>query len=137
MRSPTIVPLLSGQVMGSEGSDFLVAEWEDEGGPPGPPRYIAPLHVHHCDDEAWYVLEGTLCVRVGEEVVEARAGAGVFVPRGTAHTFWNPGPGPTRYLLIMTSKVYRLIQEIHATEDRSRAAMEALFRQYDAELLGT
>jgi mannose-6-phosphate isomerase-like protein (cupin superfamily) len=93
------------------------------------------LHVHHCDDEAWYVLEGALCVRVGEEVVEVRAGAGVFVPRGKPHTFWNPGPGPTRYLLIMTSKVYRLIEEIHAAEDRSRAAMEALFRQYDSELL--
>jgi len=51
---------------------------------------IAPLHVHHQDDEAWYVLEGQLCVRRRQEVVEARAGSAVFVPRGTARTYWNP-----------------------------------------------
>jgi mannose-6-phosphate isomerase-like protein (cupin superfamily) len=130
-----IAPPLAGNVMGSVDNDFLIAEWQDEGGPPGPPRLIAPLHVHHRDDEAWYVLEGTLCVQVGPEIVEARAGAGVFVPRGTPHTFWNPGPGPVRYLLVMTANTYRLIEEIHALQDRSPAALAALFRRYDCELL--
>ncbi|PYT72520.1 MAG: hypothetical protein DMG42_14325 [Acidobacteria bacterium] len=42
------------------------------------------------------------CVQVGDKEVELRAGSGVLVPRGSPHTYWNPGPGPTRYLLIMT-----------------------------------
>jgi mannose-6-phosphate isomerase-like protein (cupin superfamily) len=135
MSSPIIAPMLAGNVMGSAGDAFVIAEWRDPGGPDGPPRLIAPRHVHRRDDEAWYVLEGTLRVQVGEEEVEARAGAGVFVPRGTPHTYWNPGPGPVRYLLVMTPNIHRLIREIHAMPDRTPSAVRALFAKYDSELL--
>ena len=136
MSSPTIAPRLAGNVVGTVGASFVVAEWKDAGGPPGPARWIAPLHLHHNDDEAWYVLEGALCVRVGTEVVEAKAGSAVFVPRRTAHTYWNPGPELVRYLLVMTSNIYSLIQEIHAMTERSPAALRAVFEKYDSELLG-
>ena len=36
------------------------------------------------------MLEGTLAVRVGEQVHQISAGGVVIVPGGTAHTFWNP-----------------------------------------------
>jgi mannose-6-phosphate isomerase-like protein (cupin superfamily) len=133
MTDPIHAPLLAGGVLGSVGQNFVIAEWKDAGGPPGPPRWIAPLHLHRNDDEAWYVLEGALCVRVGKEVVEARAGSGVFVPRGTVHTYWNPGPGLVRYLLVMTSNIYSLIQDIHAMTDRSPAALSAVFAKHDSE----
>jgi mannose-6-phosphate isomerase-like protein (cupin superfamily) len=135
MNSPIIAPPLAGRVMGSVDEAFVIAEWRDPGGPPGPPRLIAPPHVHHTDDEAWYVLEGALRVQVGKDEVEAGAGSGVFVPRGTPHTYWNPGPGSTRYLLVMTAKIYRLIQEIHRMQERSPAALGAVFKKYDSELL--
>jgi mannose-6-phosphate isomerase-like protein (cupin superfamily) len=135
MSSPDIAPQLTGQVIGSVNDAFVIAEWRDPGGPPGPPRYIAPLHLHRRDDEAWYVLEGTLRIRVGEQVVEAQAGAAVFVPRGTAHTYWNPGPGPLRYLLVMSSNIFRLIQEIHALPERTPSTLRAVFAKYDSELL--
>lgn len=35
------------------------------------PELIAPLHKHHNDDEAWYVLEGTLGFQIGDTIVEA------------------------------------------------------------------
>ena len=132
MSSARIAPPLAGTVLGSIGADFVIAEWKDDGGPPGPPRWIAPLHLHRNDDEAWYVLEGTLCVRVGKDVVEAKAGSAVFVPRGTAHTYWNPGPGLVRYLLVMTSNIYSLIQDIHAMTERSPAALAAVFEKHDS-----
>jgi hypothetical protein len=91
MASPIIAPPLAGNVMGSGSGSFVVAEWRDAGGPPGPPRLIAPPHVHHRDDEAWYVLEGVLRVRVGKDEVEASAGSGVFVPRGTPHNVLESG----------------------------------------------
>jgi len=133
MSSPILAPPLAGTVLGSIGSDFVIAEWKDAGGPSGPPRWIAPLHLHRKDDEAWYVLEGTLCVRLGKDVVEARAGSAVFAPRGTVHTYWNPGPGLVRYLLVMTSNIYSLIQDIHAMKDRSPAALTAVFEKHDSE----
>ena len=132
MATPSIAPLLAGNVLGTVSDSFVIAEWKDAGGPPGPPRWIAPLHLHRNDDEAWYVLEGSLCVRVGDNVVEAKAGSAVLVPRGTPHTYWNPGAGLTRYLLVMTPNIYGLIQDIHAMTDRSPAALNAVFEKHDS-----
>jgi mannose-6-phosphate isomerase-like protein (cupin superfamily) len=135
MSLPHSAPLLSGQVIGSINDAFVIAEWRDPGGPPGPPRLIAPPHLHRSDDEAWYVLEGTLRVQVGKEEVEARAGSAVFVPRGTPHSYWNPGPNPVRYLLVMTSNIYRLIQEIHGMQERTPSTLRAVFKKFNSELL--
>ena len=85
--------------------------------------------------EAWYVLEGTLHVRVGDAEVRVSAGSSVFVPRGTPHTYWNPGPGRARYLLVMSANVYRLIQNIHAMQERTPDALRAVFAKYDSELI--
>jgi mannose-6-phosphate isomerase-like protein (cupin superfamily) len=136
MNSPTIAQLLAGRTVGSAENSFVIAEWSDPGAPPGAsqPRWIAPLHMHRSDDEAWYVLQGKLCVKVGDDTVEAPAGAAVLVPKGTPHTYWNPDPAPVRYLLIMTSRIHQLIQAIHATQDRSADVMRALFKSYDSEL---
>jgi uncharacterized cupin superfamily protein len=135
MNQPTIAPPLAGSILGSPNDSFVVAEWQDAGGPAGPPRPIAPRHVHHHDDEAWYVLEGKLRVQAGKDEIEVRAGSGVLVPRGTPHTFWNPGPGRVRYLLIMTPNVFSLIEGIHALMDRTPASLQQLFREHDSELL--
>jgi mannose-6-phosphate isomerase-like protein (cupin superfamily) len=137
MNSPTIAQLLAGRTIGSAENAFVIAEWRAPGAPPGasPPLWIAPLHLHHNDDEAWYVLEGRLCVKVGDDTVQAAAGAAVLVPKGTPHTYWNPDPAPVRYLLIMPPRIHQLIQAIHATQDRSADIMRALFKSYDSELL--
>ena len=135
MSSPTIAAPLAGRLLGSADNDFVIAEWQDAGGVSKQPRYIAPLHLHHHDDEAWYVLEGALSVRLGDEIVEARAGSAVLAPRGTPHTYWNPGPERARYLLVMTSNIHCLIKEIHAMSERTPATLRALFQKFDSELL--
>jgi quercetin dioxygenase-like cupin family protein len=61
-----------------------------------------PLHTHAGEDESWYVLEGVLRFRLGDEVASAPAGAFVFVPRGTPHCFQNVGEGPARIIVIFT-----------------------------------
>jgi mannose-6-phosphate isomerase-like protein (cupin superfamily) len=135
MSQTIIAPPLAGQVIGSVADAFVMAEWQDAGGPVGPRRLIAPFDVHHSDDEAWYVQEGTLRVQVGQDEVEARAGSAVVVRRGTPHTPWNAGPEGVRYLLIMPSNICQLIQEIHALPERSPATLRAVFKQHDSELL--
>src|SRR5258708_5089090 len=135
MSSPTIAPPLAGNVLGSAANNFVIAEWQDAGGVSAQPRWIAPLHLHRSDDEAWYVLEGTLRVKLGNDEVELRTASGVLVPRGTPHTYWNPGPDRVRYLLIMTSNTYQLIQDIHAMKERNPAALRAVFEKHDSELL--
>ena len=135
INQPIIAPLLAGNILGSPNDSFVIAEWQDAGGPTEPLRFIAPRHLHHHDDEAWYVLEGILRVQSGESEIEAHAGSAVLVPRGTPHTYWNPGPGRVRYLLVMTSNIYRLIQEIHAMPDRTAPLLRAVFQKHDSELL--
>ncbi len=61
-----------------------------------------PLHRHAEEDEAWYVLEGDLRFRLGDELAEAPAGSFVFVPRGTPHCFQNAGETPARILVLFT-----------------------------------
>jgi quercetin dioxygenase-like cupin family protein len=46
------------------------------------PEGEAPLHVHHREDEAFWVLEGEVTFQIGEETIEASAGSFVFGPQG-------------------------------------------------------
>ena len=136
MTSATLAPPLAGTALGSADSSFVVAEWRAQGTPAGAdPQWQAPLHLHHNDDEAWYVLEGILHVRRGDEVVEVRGGCAVLVPRGTPHTFWNPTPEPARYLILMPPRIHAMIQAIHALTERTPLTLRAVFTQFDAELL--
>jgi mannose-6-phosphate isomerase-like protein (cupin superfamily) len=118
---------LAGRSLGAPDGDFVIVEWTAEVGT----HWIAPLHVHHADDEAWYVLEGTLGFRRGNEELEAHAGSGVYVPRGTPHTYWNAGNREARYLLVMTPKIAGLLEAIH----ESGADVPALFAAHDSEIL--
>lgn len=59
-----------------------------------------PLHLHRGGDEIFYVLSGTLWVRVGAQTVEAAPGALVHVPRGVSHAPFNPTDGDAHALVI-------------------------------------
>jgi quercetin dioxygenase-like cupin family protein len=112
--------------------DFVIVEWT---APAGDPRPIAPLHLHREDDEAWYVLEGTLGFRLGEEEIEAQPGSAVLATRGVPHTYWNAGAGAARYLLVLTPQIHALIEAIHATDDRSPETMRRLFAEHASALV--
>jgi mannose-6-phosphate isomerase-like protein (cupin superfamily) len=119
-------PLL-GNAIGSAGDSFVIAEWTAEVGD----HWIAPFHVHDQDDEAWYVLDGTLGFRLGDDEVEAEAGSAVFARRGTPHTYRNAGATDARYLLVMTPRIAQLIEEIH----RPGAELAAVFAAHESRLL--
>ncbi len=46
-----------------------------------------PLHMHHADDEAFYVLEGSLTYFIGDHVFPATPGTFVFLPKDVPHSF--------------------------------------------------
>jgi mannose-6-phosphate isomerase-like protein (cupin superfamily) len=60
-----------------------------------------PFHIHHREDEAWYVIEGQMTFNVGQEVLVATAGSFVFGPRGLPHAF-TVDVEPTRVLVFAT-----------------------------------
>jgi quercetin dioxygenase-like cupin family protein len=59
----------------------------------------SPLHVHHNEDEWFYVTEGELTFWVGGERIEAPAGSFVYGPREIPHTFVVASP-QARFLLV-------------------------------------
>ncbi len=66
-----------------------------------PPQGGPPPHIHHREDEAFWVLEGELEILVGENSFRARAGSFVHLPKGILHSYQNVGPGPARFLTLM------------------------------------
>jgi mannose-6-phosphate isomerase-like protein (cupin superfamily) len=109
---------------------FVIADWTDQG--THPMRPIAGLHLHRSDDEAWIVLEGRLGFRVGEEECEVDAGDSLLVAHGTPHSYWNATASPTRYLLVMTPRIQRLINALHAGD---REDFARIFEEHDSQLL--
>jgi quercetin dioxygenase-like cupin family protein len=62
-----------------------------------------PLHVHEWEDETFYVIEGSLSVRMGDEEFEAPTGSFVFQPRGFPHAFRSSSEGARALLLVVPS----------------------------------
>ena len=62
---------------------------------------VAPPHVHHREDEAFWVLEGELEVQVGENTFRAGVGSFVHLPKDVQHSYQNVGTGPARFLTLM------------------------------------
>jgi quercetin dioxygenase-like cupin family protein len=65
------------------------------------PGYRTPLHVHHREDEGFWVLDGHATFTVGEETIEAPAGTYLFGPRDVPH-WWAAGPDGARVLYLFT-----------------------------------
>ena len=121
------VERLAGNTLGSSDDDFVLVQWTAEVGD----HWIAPLHVHYRDDEAWYVLSGTLGFRLGDDEFHANAGSAVLARRGTPHTYRNAGKTEAEYLLVMPPRIAQLIDAIH----RPNADVAEVFRTHASEIL--
>ena len=74
----------------SGGSYFtLIVDVDPEAGP--------PPHIHHLEEEQFYVLEGHLTDSIGDQMVQVNTGDFIHIPRGTVHSFKN-GSKPSRLL---------------------------------------
>jgi mannose-6-phosphate isomerase-like protein (cupin superfamily) len=85
----------------------VLAAAHDTGGALGlvetviPSGHSTPLHVHAREDEAFYVLSGTVDFVCGEERFRAEAGAFVYLPSTVPHTFLSVGPEDARVLVLL------------------------------------
>jgi mannose-6-phosphate isomerase-like protein (cupin superfamily) len=79
------------------GGSFYLGEGVFQPGFPGPPP-----HVHERLHDMFYVLEGTLTMRLGDETFDLGPGSFVCVPPGTIHTFSNRSEQPVRILNFNT-----------------------------------
>jgi quercetin dioxygenase-like cupin family protein len=110
-----------------------------------PAGFGPPLHVHHHEDEALYVLDGELRCRLGDQERTAGPGELVFGPRELPHTF-KAGPGGARALVLITpAGLEQMFQEggvpAHDTtappaEDYDVEKVTALAAKYGFDVIG-
>lgn len=67
-----------------------------------PPGGGPPRHIYRNEDETFYVLDGDVTFRLGDERIVAGPGDFLHVPRGTVHCFHNAGDGVARLVLTFT-----------------------------------
>jgi mannose-6-phosphate isomerase-like protein (cupin superfamily) len=77
------------------GGAFSISEATFPAGMNGPPP-----HTHRCTVDTFYVLQGTLHMKVGDSEIDASAGSYVLVPPGVVHTFANINSEPVHFLNI-------------------------------------
>ena len=75
-----------------------------------PANLAAPLHVHHTEDEGFYVLEGSITIQVGDESVTLGPGQHAFGPREVPHRF-DIGPDGAHMLWVLTPGGFEALVE--------------------------
>ena len=66
-----------------------------------PDGYEGVLHVHHFEDEGFYILEGEMTFYVGEQTIKAQPGSFLFGPKDVPHAF-RVDSGPARLLFVLS-----------------------------------
>lgn len=61
-----------------------------------------PPHLHHREDEMFYVVDGTFAFVFDQTVIRGRPGTCVFLPRDVVHTFKNVGDRPATMVVVTT-----------------------------------
>ena len=63
-----------------------------------PPGIATPLHTHTREAEAFYLLDGTMTYRAGDEIYHLSAGDFIYLPLGLPHAFRITDTAPARLL---------------------------------------
>lgn len=114
---------------GETGGGLLMIEYTHLA--PGGP----PLHLHHSQEEFFYVMEGSVAFQIGEQRLELKPGECVLAPRAVPHTFSATQPNG-RLLTAFTpaGKMESYFRD--ADTNRPIAFDPAFMRRYDMELVG-
>ena len=97
-----------------------------------------PLHLHHREEELYYVIEGKLDVRLGDQQLTLEAGGSVLLPRGIPHKVTPSGQAKTRALMLISPPgLENMLAELDRvnTGGLDLAAVQRLASAYQIELL--
>jgi quercetin dioxygenase-like cupin family protein len=108
----------------------------------GPQGAVPPLHVHHREDEAFYVLEGEYSVFIGDDVTTSSPGTWVWGPRDVPHGYQVHSERGRHLSLMMPGGFEAFFEEVAAiaTPDadprNEMSRLAAVAARYGVELLG-
>ena len=100
-----------------------------------PPGGGTPLHTHHREDEALYILEGEYEIQCGEQTLRAGPGAFVFAPRNIPHKLTNVSAGPSRLLGVVSPAGFEgFWEEISQISPPDMEKIMAIAEKYELEI---
>ena len=67
-----------------------------------PPGVATPTHLHAREAEAFYLIEGRISYRAGDDDYELYDGCFMWLPQGVPHAFRIRGEQPARFLALTT-----------------------------------
>jgi quercetin dioxygenase-like cupin family protein len=104
------------------------------------PRSGPFKHVHHREDEWYYVLSGEFLFRAGDEEHTLLAGAGIWLPRAVPHVWANTATTPGSMLLMCQPGGFEgFFDETRGNvplDKKSPDTMRTLMAKYGMEMLG-
>jgi quercetin dioxygenase-like cupin family protein len=71
-----------------------------------------PPHIHHREDETYYVIEGQLTASVGEQIIKVTPGTAVFLPRDVAHSIVIDSDRVRVLILLTPAGLERYFKEL-------------------------
>jgi quercetin dioxygenase-like cupin family protein len=101
-----------------------------------PAGQMPPLHVHHREDEGFYVMAGEVTLFMPGDQVTLAAGDFFLAPRGVPHSY-RVGDAPARWLIISTPGGFeRFVADVAALGELDPERMTAVAAEHDIEILG-
>jgi mannose-6-phosphate isomerase-like protein (cupin superfamily) len=107
---------------------------ESKGGP--------ALHLHHYQDEWFYVMRGEFIVKVGEDTLSLRPGDSAFAPRKIPHAFAKISEAEGQLLIVfqpagrMEDFFKQMAKFGSAIPKNQEVVMKELWQKYGMEVLG-
>lgn len=105
-----------------------------------PPGAGPPLHIHHNEDETFYVLQGELVMEVDGERTTVKAGSTAFLPRDVPHAFANLSEQTVRTLVVVTpgglEHFFAEVEPLAMQEEPEMSAILAVAAEHGVEVVG-
>lgn len=106
----------------------------DKGGP--------AFHVHHSQDEWFYVIKGDFLVKVGEETFTLKPGDSAFAPRTVPHAFAKTSEGEGQLLVLfqpagLMEAFFKEMSKLGPSIPKNQEqTLKELWRKHGMEIVG-
>jgi mannose-6-phosphate isomerase-like protein (cupin superfamily) len=104
-----------------------------------PPKGGPPRHIHHREDEWYYIIAGEFLFEVGDAKYSLPVGGSIWAPRDVPHVWANGGTTDGKMIFICLPGGFENFFEDSAkgmNDKMTPAQMERIMNNYGMELLG-
>jgi mannose-6-phosphate isomerase-like protein (cupin superfamily) len=97
------------------------------------PGATVPAHIHHNEDEYWYMLNDGLDVQIGDKTVAVAANSVIAIPSGVEHAVFNTSGSEVRALFFTTpaglEEFFEGLSRLLASPDSNHEAIAGLMKE--------